>query len=453
MGVERIVKRTHVEHGWFNSGPRSYEKLIEEYEQVQLFSQSFTNSSRSGYLYALEFFLNHNNLNPTEALKLSDSKAKTAIRKAILKKQEVGSHASGRRIFYSVKRFYELHDRELYFNPAQKKLLLKWVPKKVAKQHVPSKSEIYRVVDAVPRKDPVQQSRSRATILCLWQSGVRSSCLCSWKYGMFKDKLNLSEAPLTIKIVANRDIGTHDVGEDTKLSGYKLSYYFTFLNREAVEGLRGYIESRKKHEGWIPKDSDYIFVTAGTVSRGKRLNAKHLNAIVKTAFEQIGIDPESIWTHVIRKSFRKILYRSGVDPDVSEALMGHKLSQSKTSYFDFKDVDFLRQQYASANWARLPIRRLEETVSKLEINGKDKDTKIKELENQLTYFRSPKFVEDLMNNIKETTKFEAEKPSKPKKIITKVIKIGDKEAFLKLNKEGYALASSDDEYFVMEKEE
>ena len=448
-----MKERSHKEHGWFNSSPKSYEKLLEDFEEVQLFAQSFTKSSRSGYLYALEFFLNHNKLNPTEALNLSDNEVKTAIRKAILKKQEAGSHASGRRIYYSLKRFYELHDREFTFNSAQKKLMLKWTPKKVANQHVPIKSEIYRCVDAVPRKDIVQQSRSRAVILCLWQSGVRSSCLCSWKYGMFKDGLNPNEAPITLKIVANRDIGVHDVGEDTKLSGYKLSHYFTFLNREAVEALRDYVEARKKYEGWVPEDSDYIFVTAGTASRGKRLNSKHLNAIIKTAFEQINIDPNSIWTHVMRKSFRKTLYKSGVDPDISESLMGHKLGQSRTAYFDYNDVDFLRQQYASVNWARYPIKELEESVSKLEQNGKSKDEKIKELENQLTYFRSPKFVEDLMNNIKETSKFEDEKPSKPKKVDQVKVRLDDGKRLAELMRKGYAPTYSDDEIWILEKEE
>ena len=176
------AQRTHGKHGWFNSGPKSYKKLIEDFEEIQLFAQSYPESSRSGYLYAMEYFLDCAHLNPTEALALEDEQIKKAIMKAVPKKKNEGAAASARRIYYSTKRFYELHNKEIYFNRTQRQTMMKWKPTKIAKQHIPSKLEIYRAVDAIPRKDPVQQTRSRAIVLCLWQSGVRGSCLCSWKY-------------------------------------------------------------------------------------------------------------------------------------------------------------------------------------------------------------------------------------------------------------------------------
>ena len=91
--LSRVVDGDQLNDGWFNASPRSYEKLIEDYEEVQIFAQSFPQSSGSGYLYALEYFLKYNKLSPREALQLTDVEAKQALRKAILHKQQKGSYA------------------------------------------------------------------------------------------------------------------------------------------------------------------------------------------------------------------------------------------------------------------------------------------------------------------------------------------------------------------------
>ena len=451
MGVSReLVKRAHGKHGWYKSGPKSYDNLLEEYNEVQLFAQSYPENSKSGYLYAIEYFLNENKFNPKEALDLEDEQIKSTIMKAVLKKKSEGANASAKRIYYATKRFYELHNKEIHFNRTQRQTMMRWKPTKIAKQHIPNREEIYRSVDAIPRKDRVQQTRSRAIVLCLWQSGVRGSCLCSWKYGMFRDKLNPSEGPITIKVVSNRPKGVNDVAQDTKLSGYKLSHYFTFLNKEAVEALREYVEARRKYEKWEPKDSDFVFVTAGTVSRGRKLDSKHLNAIVKTAFEQINIDPDSIWTHLLRKSFRKSLYKGGVEPDVAEALMGHKLTGSKSAYFDYGDTKFLRQQYSTAEWERFPIEKLEHKVTKLRENQKSKDERIAELEKQIQYFKSPDFAKDIVKGIYATSKplkIETNEPTDIKKIPK-----NDMEQFIELRKKGYNITYENETYLIMEKD-
>ena len=142
---------------------------------------------------------------------------------------------------------------------------------------------------------------------------------------------------------------------------------------------------------------------------------------MKTAFEQINLAPDSIWTHLLRKSFRKTLYKGGVEPDVGEVLMGHKLSGSRTAYFDNNDSEFLSEQYSSVKWDRYPIKELEETVTKLEVNGKSKDEKIAELEKQLAYFKSPDFANDVVVRLKEIgTPFDILPPNgKPKKLLQK----------------------------------
>lgn len=363
----RTGNQEHGEHGWFKAGERSYSLLLKS-KAVDLLAKSYPDSSRAGNLYQLKWFLEFNKMGPEEFLGLSDLEIKQCVRRACLQKNSEGSFAAGRRVFYVVRRFLELNDREVSFSKSQRETLIKRRPKKIARQYIPTREDIYRMTDSYPDKGNNQQLRGRAIILCGWQSGVRPSCLCSWTYGMFKDKLwPKPKIPIPIKVVAYRPPSVTDCAEDTKLSAYNVNYYYTFLHEEATQALKAYLDARIEG-GWQPRPEDPVFVTEGTVSRGKPLESRHLLEIVKNAAKQIGIDPSSIWTHCLRKAFRKTLYRGGVDPDVAEALMGHKLPGSRGSYFDYHDLRFVREEYLRGLWGRIDmgrIRELEEDVGKL----------------------------------------------------------------------------------------
>jgi hypothetical protein len=54
---------------------------------------------------------------------------------------------------------------------------------------------------------------------------------------------------------------------DTKLGGYALPYYYTFLAFESAKALKDYLDYRVQRD-WKPKDGDPLFVTEGTVNRG-----------------------------------------------------------------------------------------------------------------------------------------------------------------------------------------
>lgn len=352
-------RHEHSEHGWFPSGERSYARLLKS-DAVQMLAKSYPSTSRVGNLYQLQHFLEFNKLGPEEILELDNKEIKRCIRRAVLAKNAEKHYASARRLFYVVRRFFELNGKELNFSRTEKRSLLQRKPKKIARQFIPTREDIYRMVDAVADKGSRQQTRARALLLCLWQSGVRASCLCSWTYGIFKDQLwpNI-HVPMQIKVVANRPEGVVNCAEDTKLSSYNVGYYYTFLHKEAGEALKTYLEERMQ-DGWQPKPGDVVFVTEGTVKKGDPLTAQHLVGIVKRAADQIGIDPDSIWTHCLRKAFRKTLYRGGVDPDVAKALMGHKLPASRGSYFDYNDVEFAAHKYMCGFWSRIKVDRIRE---------------------------------------------------------------------------------------------
>lgn len=356
----------HGEHGWFKPGERSYALLLKS-KAVDLLAKSYPSTSRAGNLYQLKWFLDFSKVGSEEFLGLSEKEIKQLIKHACLEKNSKGHYASTRRMFYVVRRFLELNDKEVSFSRSERKTLFKRRPKKIARQYIPDREDIYRMHDSYPDKGNNQQLRGRAVTLCLWQSGVRAKCLCSWTYGMFKDKLwPQPQIPVPIKIVAYREEGVYDCAVDTKLSAYAVSYYYTFLHEEAAQALKQYLDARIE-SGWQPRPEDPVFVTEGTVSQGEPLNATHLLGIVKTAAEQIGINADSIWTHCFRKAFRKTLYRGGVDPDVAEAMMGHKLAGSRGSYFDYHDVSFASEQYMRGFWSRISedkIKELEKRVAK-----------------------------------------------------------------------------------------
>jgi hypothetical protein len=376
------IEKERGEHGWFKKGEHSYTPLLRN-KAVQLLAKSFPPRNIAGELYQFKWFLNYNNLGPEEFLGLPDKEVKQAIIEACIAKTSEGKQS--KRMFYVVTRFLMLNGRSIEFSRQERRLFLKRTSKgKLAKQYVPTKDDVYRMADSFPNKGVLQQKRGKALILDLWQSGVRANCLCSWTWGMFKNKLYPTiEVPLPIKVVAEKPEDAFDCAEDSKLSSYDVNYYFTFLHEEGAHALKDYLDERIRN-GWQPQDGDPVFVTESVVRRGTPVNAVHLTSIVKTAGKQIGISSSGLWTHCLRKSFRKTLYASGVDPDVAEALMGHKLGASRGSYFDYHDLNFAETEYMQGHWQRVGIdtvKQLEEEIGKLRQNGIAKEEeKTKELE-------------------------------------------------------------------------
>ncbi len=345
------------EFGWWKAREPNYSFLLKS-DVVQLFAKSWPESARGGQLHFLRWFLEFVDKGPEEFLGLSDEDVKSCIKRACLQKVGEEKYATSRRIFYVVKRFLEVNGREVGFNRSERGMLLKRIQKKLGSECIPTREDIYRMVDAVPDKGFRQQLRERAILLCLWQSGVRASCLCSWRYGIFKEQLWPEvKVPVRIKVLAYRSRGVNDCAVDRKLSRYGVGFYYTFLHKEAGEALRGYLDARKR-DGWVPGDGDPVFVTEGTTSQDRPISSMHLIEVVKNMAKQIGIRPETIWTHCLRKAFRKTLYKGGLDNDIGEVLMGHKLPGSKTSYFDYHDIDFVEKEYLKGFWERMSVNRI-----------------------------------------------------------------------------------------------
>jgi len=78
---------------------------------------------------------------------------------------------------------------------------------------------------------------------------------------------------------------------DTKLTGYGLGYYYAFLQEEAAEALRTYLDQRPRTEGEL-KESTPLFTPIAKHARKNVTEEAKVLSIIKKAAERIGLDPK-----------------------------------------------------------------------------------------------------------------------------------------------------------------
>ena len=202
-----------------------------------------------------------------------------------------------------------------------------YMGKKAAYEHIPGKEEVYRIVDMA------SSLRDKVMLLTLFQSGIRVNALCSLLYGHVADQLDKDVIVLKI----NWDI-------DDKLRGINVPFYITCLNGEAASTLREYCRLKHRHS---EADTPLFY----TRSR-KAVDAKWVWKIVKMCIKRAGFDPKTMWTHSLRKAFRKIVRKADIDDEDKEMMMGHRLKGSREAYFDRHDVKMIVDAYQKCNFAK-----------------------------------------------------------------------------------------------------
>lgn len=337
-------------------------KLMRD-QRVKSWIQSYASYNvRSAKGYALEAFLRNQDTTTDELFSQPDEDIIEAVTNVVHFYVDEGRSAFARNIVDSVKSLLLFHDRDVKFKTF--KHLRKG--KRISFQVIPKASDVNKMADVAGSFS----LRNKALILCLFQSGVRPSCITRWTYGMVRSYLYPElRVPLCLRITSEMD---------TKLPSYGLSYYHTFLGREACEALSDYLNERKR-EGWAPKESELIFVTAGQTpeTRGEQMAVSHLDEMIKRVAQRSGITPKGIWPHCLRKAFRKVINNAPIDEDTKEALMGHSLPGSRTNYFDYHDLKEIARKYEQANFSRDSGNQLDALAKRLE----DIDTRLtKEIE-------------------------------------------------------------------------
>lgn len=217
----------------------------------------------------------------------------------------------------ALKSFYRNHDSEILPFDSSKfgKHYVKPRARKASYEHVPTKIEVYQIIDMA------MSLRDRAIMLMLFQSGIRLNALLRLNYGHVREQLEKGTVPLHLKI-------TDDL--DTKLRGYDLPYYDTFVGKEAVDALTRFCEIRHKNS----TDDTPLF----TSRNNKRVSDTNVWFHIKRCVSHAGFDKRTMWIHSLRKAFKAELRKAPINEELSETLMGHRLKGSRESYMNRNDA-------------------------------------------------------------------------------------------------------------------
>jgi integrase len=345
--------------GMFLPGPHSFVDVLQDVSASRWIRSYQNVKSREDYARAFKIILYRIGLTPKQLLDLDVKDARERVMDIVRDYLDDGRYAAARQIQTVAKGFFEFHDKQLIFKRAER---IRKIRKKIAYEVIPAKEQVYAMADYIKKPDSLDRLRTRAIILCLFQSGVRVGCLCRWTVGTVRSQLYPSiKVPVYVKV-------TNEM--DTKLSGYGLPYYYTFLQREAAEALHEYLDWRMKMEGKLD-DQDFVFKPARKFAKNKRTEPDRVLELVKAAARAVGLDPKTVWTHVLRKSFRKVLNATPeLDEDTKEALMGHTLPGSRGSYFDVHDIDEIAAKYMMANFSsgldiKAELEQRDQTIKEL----------------------------------------------------------------------------------------
>ena len=345
--------RTRDKTGAFLETSKVYDWLL-KYESVKTWINNYTCfHTRRLYLRGLNVLCMRLDLNPDQILELGRANGdkfprdlKTKIKTILNEYVQKGKLGEAKTIYASLRSFLSCHELIVTFSRQER---VHYKRKKLGNEQIPKKEQIYTMVEAVDKvtgwADPLKKLRARSLILCAFQSGVRPSCLVRWHYGLVKEYLFPEiKTPIPIKITGSLD---------TKLQGYDLPYYYTFIGHEAAQALKEYLEARINRGANLTPESQ-IWVTSASNSKNKPLDYDGYFRIVKRVTEAAGLPTQQVWPHLLRKAFKKILNKSEIDDDTREALMGHRIPGSRENYFDRHDPADAATKYSQCNFTNTP---------------------------------------------------------------------------------------------------
>ncbi|OYT30011.1 MAG: hypothetical protein B6U94_07245, partial [Thermofilum sp. ex4484_79] len=205
----------------------------------------------------------------------------------------------------------------------------------------------------------VADLRGKVIVSILATSGMRISTLASLKYKHVKRDLERGVTPIHIHVDAEATKG-------------KYAEYDTFINREAAEYLKLYLEARRRGSPSkkIPPEEigdesplirDARFKAPKPVTPVRIYRIIH-NLCLKAGLIRRGAGRRyELCAHSLRKYFKTQMTAAGVPQNIIEYMMGHKTS----TYLDVRSlgIEKLREIYVRSGISIKPKTR----VSKLEV--------------------------------------------------------------------------------------
>jgi site-specific recombinase XerD len=205
--------------------------------------------------------------------------------------------------------------------------------------------------------------RDKVIVSMLALGGFRVGTLAKLQYRHVKKDLENNVTPVHIHIESSITKG-----------GY--GDYSTFINREAVDFLRAYLDLRRHGSpcGKIPPEvitdtSPLIRAQHGRKPRpveGKAIyRAVHTLYVKANMLEEFRGRRYMLCAHSIRKFFRTQMAALGVPEYVIEHMMGHVLSTYED--LQMKGIEFLRNIYAASGMSIRPKTKLSKIETLKEI--------------------------------------------------------------------------------------
>jgi integrase len=195
----------------------------------------------------------------------------------------------------------------------------------------------------------VANLRERVIISMLAVGGFRIGTLARLKYRHVKLDLERHIIPLNVQV------------ESDVTKGRYRSYY-TFLNQEAAEYLQAYVDARRIGTEKIPPEE--ITDESPLIGHAKRripasVTPEEVQSVIRNLYFKAGLIKRNtgckrydIRVHSLRKFFRTELSSRGVDSELVEFMMGHRINR----YNDvkMKGVEYLRGIYLTAGLSIRP---------------------------------------------------------------------------------------------------
>jgi len=347
---------------------KEYEQFMEQHEDVKAWLKDRPENTKRIFARELRTFCDELAISPEEWRDLDKFKARDLAWKFISTK--VASNPSvASTVMAALKSFYRNKNGEaLPFDSTRggKHALHVGLSKRGINEHIPSKQEAYQLIDMA------SSLRDKAILHFLFQTGVRVNVIQHLKLKDVADQLDKEVIALKV---------TGDL--DHKLRSRDIPFYYTFLNGEGVETLRRYITLAHKQR----RLDTPLFSTSGH----EAISQSYVLRIVKNCCRKAGLNPETIWTHSIRKAFRKVVRQADIDDDDKEMMMGHVLKGSRQSYFDSKDIAVILVAYRKCDFSReVPQSEVSKLKEQLEkdlgfehIKGTLQQEQINKLETEL----------------------------------------------------------------------
>ena len=197
--------------------------------------------------------------------------------------------------------------------------------------------------------------RERVIITLLALGGFRIGTLAKLQYRHVKRDLEKGIVPIHVHVEAEITKGKyHD--------------YDTFLNQEAADYLRAYLESRRKGSprGRTPPENirdDSLLIRDGHSRHSRPITPARLYGIIHNLYIEAGLLTSNplgrrydLRAHSIRKFYRTQMASLGVDRDYIEYMMGHTIS----TYHDIKmkGIEYLRGIYMASGLSIKPKTRV-----------------------------------------------------------------------------------------------